>query len=163
MEDKDCAEAFPDAEVHICGNVYDKAGLDPVDYDDVRNIELIMFGIPGFDNVAQGFLTIFQILTLESWVNLMYNYQDTGTSAISVIFFILIVIFGAFFAMNLVLAVIVEEFNAGAERIKAKKEADEAEAKLMVESKQSENEAAKQDKDIDEEEKKYSPEDADSS
>lgn len=54
----------------------------------------------------------------------------------------MIVIFGAFFAMNLVLAVIVEEFNAGAERIKAKKEADEAEAKLMIESRQLENEVS---------------------
>ena len=58
----------------------------------------------------------------------------------------MIVIFGAFFAMNLVLAVIVEEFNAGAERIKAKKEADEREAKLMIESKQLENEDSQKDK-----------------
>ena len=67
-----------------------------------------MYGIPGFDNVAQGFLTIFQILTLESWVNLMYNYSDAGTSAISVIFFLLVVLLGAFFTMNLVLATIVD-------------------------------------------------------
>ena len=34
-------------------------GMDPIEYDDIREIELIMYGIPGFDNVGQGFLTIF--------------------------------------------------------------------------------------------------------
>ena len=57
--DSDCATSFPNADVAICGSVYSKTGLDPVDNDGVRDIELIMYGIPGFDNVAQGFLAIF--------------------------------------------------------------------------------------------------------
>ena len=72
-----------------------------------------MYGIPGFDNVGQGFLTIFQILTLESWVYLMYNYSDAGSPTISVIFFVLVVLLGAFFTMNLVLAIIVDSFDQG--------------------------------------------------
>lgn len=115
-EDVDCAFAFPDAEIAICGTVYEKAGLDPIEYDDIRNIELIMYGIPGFDNVGQGFLTIFQVLTLESWVYLMYNYTDTGSGIISVIFFVMVVLLGAFFTMNLVLAIIVDSFSNFAER-----------------------------------------------
>ena len=109
--DENCATAFPENSVAICGTVYEKYGLDPIQYDNVRNIELIMYGIPGFDNVFQAFLTVFQILTLESWVILMYNYSDTGTSAISIIFFVLVVIIGAFFTMNLILAIIVDAFN----------------------------------------------------
>ena len=70
-----------------------------------------MYGIPGFDNVGQGFLTIFQILTLESWVYLMYNFSDAGSPTISVIFFVLVVLLGAFFTMNLVLAIIVDSFD----------------------------------------------------
>lgn len=85
--------------------------MNPNEYDDISNIELIMYGIPGFDNVAHGFLTIFQILTLESWVYLMYNYSDTGPGYISVIFFVLCVLLGAFFTMNLVLAIIVDKFT----------------------------------------------------
>ena len=81
-------------------------------YDDIRNIDLIMYGIPSFDNVFWGFLTIFQILTLESWVYLMYNFSDTGNPVISVIFFVLAVLLGAFFTMNLVLAIIVDAFDA---------------------------------------------------
>lgn len=109
--DSDCAAAFPGAEVALCGTVYKKYGLDPMKHDEIRNIELIQYGIPGFDNVFQAFLTIFQILTLESWVYLMYNYSDTGSSAISIIFFVMVVIIGAFFTMNLILAIIVDAFN----------------------------------------------------
>ena len=71
-----------------------------------------MYGIPSFDNVFWGFLTIFQILTLESWVYLMYNFSDAGSPTISVIFFVLVVLLGAFFTMNLVLAIIVDAFDA---------------------------------------------------
>ena len=85
--------------------------MDPLEYDGIRDIDLIMYGIPGFDNVFQGFLTIFQILTLESWVYLMYNFSDAGSPEVSVIFFVLVVLLGAFFTMNLVLAIIVDSFN----------------------------------------------------
>ena len=109
--DDDCKEAFPDETVHVCATVYEHYGVDPDEYDGIRDIDLIMYGIPGFDNVMQGFLTIFQILTLESWVYLMYNYTDTGSGVISVIYFILVVLLGAFFTMNLVLAIIVDSFD----------------------------------------------------
>ena len=50
--DSDCLKAFPDkGELAICGTVYKQFGKDPIEYDDIRNIELIMYGIPGFDNV----------------------------------------------------------------------------------------------------------------
>ena len=126
-EDADCAEAFPGAEIAICGTVYEKAGLDPIEYDGIRDIELIMYGIPGFDSVGQGFLTIFQVLTLESWVYLMYNYSDAGSPAISIIFFVFVVLLGAFFTMNLVLAIIVDSFEQANDKEAGDRDADEAE------------------------------------
>lgn len=51
-DDAHCKTLFPDEEVHICGTVYEKYGLDPIEYDGIRDIELIMYGIPGFDNVG---------------------------------------------------------------------------------------------------------------
>lgn len=122
--DDQCKAAFPDDDVAICGAVFEKFGLDPIDYDGIRDIELIMYGIPGFDNVGQGFLTIFQILTLESWVYLMYNYSDSGAATISIIFFCLVVLLGAFFTMNLVLAIIVDNFPSQA-RLKLSEEDEE--------------------------------------
>jgi hypothetical protein len=47
--------------------------------------------------------TIFQVLTLEGWADLTYNYSDANDPTIAVIFFVSIVIMGAFFSMNLVL------------------------------------------------------------
>jgi len=41
----------------------------------------------------------------------MYNYSDAGSPMISVIFFVLVVLLGAFFTMNLVLAIIVDSFD----------------------------------------------------
>ena len=57
--DQQCVEAYPDDDYHKCGAVFTEFGVDPIEYDDIRHIELIMYGIPGFDNVGQGFLTIF--------------------------------------------------------------------------------------------------------
>lgn len=54
--------------------------------------------------------TIMQVLTLEGWSDLTYNYSDASDPVISVIFFIGIVLLGAFFAMNLVLGQIMESF-----------------------------------------------------
>ena len=49
-------------------------------------------------------LTVFVAITLEGWSLMMLNYMDAGSTWISPIFFISLVIFGAFFALNLVLA-----------------------------------------------------------
>ena len=41
----------------------------------------------------------------------MYNYMDTYTEVIVIFFFVVLVIFGSFFALNLVLASIIEAFD----------------------------------------------------
>ena len=57
-------------------------------------------------------LTIFQVLSLENWTDgMMYNYMDSNNTYIAAVYFILLVIFGAFFIMNLVLAQIIESFD----------------------------------------------------
>lgn len=110
MTDDDCLRMTGD-ETSRCGSVYDEAGVDPIKYDDVRNNELIMYGIPNFDNIGHSLVSIFQVLSLESWVYMMYNYSDSSGGTISVIFFILVVVLGAFFTMNLVLAQIMDAFE----------------------------------------------------
>ena len=57
-------------------------------------------------------LTIFHVLSLENWTDgMMYNYMDSNNTYISALYFITLVIFGAFFIMNLVLAQIIESYN----------------------------------------------------
>ena len=49
FEDSQCIE-LTGVETAVCGSVWEKAKLDPVLYDDVRQNEYILYGIPGFDN-----------------------------------------------------------------------------------------------------------------
>lgn len=63
--------------------------------------------------------TIFQCLTLEGWVNLMYNYMDSNNPYISVGYFCFMVMFGSFFAMQLVLANIMDSFAKDQEKKKS--------------------------------------------
>jgi hypothetical protein len=81
-----------------------------VSRDHPEEQELISFDIVNFNNVPFSLLTIFQSLTLEGWVLLMYNYMDANDYTISIIYFCFMVMFGSFFAMQLVLAQIMESF-----------------------------------------------------
>lgn len=62
-------------------------------------------------NLAVAFLTIFQSITMEGWVDVMYQIQDTHNPFIAAIFFTLLILFGSLFVLNLTLAVIWENFH----------------------------------------------------
>jgi voltage-dependent calcium channel L type alpha-1D len=100
--------------IYKCGKSIDygiEAG-GPMNIDDVRNNENILFDIVNFNNIARAMLTIFQILSLENWTDgMMYNYMDASSYYISAVYFVSLVIFGSFFILNLVLAQIVESYN----------------------------------------------------
>ena len=64
-----------------------------------------------FDDFGAAMLTIFQMITLEGWSDLMYNLSDATTPWLVRSFSIMVVILGSFFLMNLVLAVIVDAFD----------------------------------------------------
>jgi hypothetical protein len=70
------------------------------------------FGIATFDNMILGFVTVFQMVTLEGWSDIMYNLIDASVPAIAVIYCTLVVVIGSFFLLNVVLAVIMESFEA---------------------------------------------------
>lgn len=90
----------------FCGNpedyplVDDKSILKPYMY----------FGIHNFDNLANSLLVVFQIVTAESWSTYMYNLMDVDSPFFAALYTILLVMFGAFFLMNLILAVIIQAF-----------------------------------------------------
>ena len=79
--------------------------------DGVPDSELIMYGIITFDNIIQGMVTIFQVITLEGWSTLMYNLSDASPQWMSEIFCILLVLVGSFFLLNVILAVIMDAFD----------------------------------------------------
>ncbi|XP_055713319.1 muscle calcium channel subunit alpha-1-like isoform X3 [Phlebotomus papatasi] len=80
------------------------------------------FGITNFDNFGLSMLTVFQCVTLEGWTDVLYNIQDAMGNSWQWIYFISMVILGAFFVMNLILGVLSGEFSK--ERTKAKNRGD---------------------------------------
>ena len=72
---------------------------------------MISYGYTVFDDFGAAMLTIFQMITLEGWSDLMYNLSDATTPWLVRSFSIMVVILGSFFLMNLVLAVIVDAFD----------------------------------------------------
>ncbi|XP_058464839.1 muscle calcium channel subunit alpha-1 isoform X1 [Malaya genurostris] len=80
------------------------------------------FGITNFDNFGLSMLTVFQCVTLEGWTDMLYYIQDSMGSAWQWVYFISMVILGAFFVMNLILGVLSGEFSK--ERTKAKNRGD---------------------------------------
>ncbi|KAH8273977.1 hypothetical protein KR044_006825, partial [Drosophila immigrans] len=80
------------------------------------------FGITNFDNFGLAMLTVFQCITLEGWTDVLYYIQDSMGSDWQWMYFISMVILGAFFVMNLILGVLSGEFSK--ERNKAKNRGD---------------------------------------
>ncbi|PNH09896.1 Sodium channel protein type 5 subunit alpha [Tetrabaena socialis] len=68
-------------------------------------------GLVSYDNILWAWLTIFQHITMSSWSDVMYEIGD-AVSFWTWIFYIAIIIFGAFFMVNLALAVLSIHFAA---------------------------------------------------
>ena len=62
-----------------------------------------LYGTVSFDSIARAWSTIYQVVTLEGWIDVLYMTIPVG-GAMSVIYFIALVIFGAFYVLNLFLA-----------------------------------------------------------
>ena len=73
--------------------------------------EQIGNGFISFDNLGMAVFTIFQVITLEGWTNVMYNLQDNSSPWVAFIYFFLLVVFGSFFILNYFLAVFMESFD----------------------------------------------------
>ncbi|XP_039761225.1 muscle calcium channel subunit alpha-1-like isoform X7 [Pararge aegeria] len=117
----------------VSGEIMDNA--HPCDTDNGFNCSLLgdemecregwigpNFGITNFDNFGLSMLTVFQCITLEGWTDVMYNIQDAMGNSWEWIYFVSMVILGAFFVMNLILGVLSGEFSK--EREKAKNRGD---------------------------------------
>jgi len=63
-----------------------------------------------YDHIGWAWLTIFQCITLEGWTDVMYYTQD-GVSWWVMIFYVLMIVFVSFFAVNLMLAVLYVKFT----------------------------------------------------
>mmetsp|Transcript_73765 Transcript_73765/g.210346 ORF Transcript_73765/g.210346 Transcript_73765/m.210346 type:complete len:1047 (-) Transcript_73765:287-3427(-) len=64
------------------------------------------WGFTTFDNLAAAWLTIFQSVTMEGWSDVMYMTMDATDSVGAMIYFVALTCVGAFWSMNLFIAVI---------------------------------------------------------
>ncbi|XP_061872685.1 sodium channel protein type 4 subunit alpha-like [Colius striatus] len=73
-----------------------------------------------FDNVGLGYLSLLQVATFKGWMDIMYaavdsrEIEDQPVYEINLymyIYFVIFIIFGAFFTLNLFIGVIIDNFN----------------------------------------------------
>ena len=83
-------------------------------------IEALDWGIPNFDNLLSAILTIFQVMTLEGWNKIMYNYYNAGNPYFLSVYFSAIVLLIAFFMLDLTIAAIWSTFRKVTDEMNSK-------------------------------------------
>jgi len=69
------------------------------------------YGYTTFDNIFCAFVTVFESVTLEGWSWIMYLHRDTNNPVLVAVFFILFAMIGAHVGLNLLLAVLQDNFS----------------------------------------------------
>ncbi|CAG14345.1 unnamed protein product, partial [Tetraodon nigroviridis] len=73
-----------------------------------------------FDNVGSGYLALLQVATFKGWMDIMYAAIDSRRvedqpiyedNLYMYIYFVIFIIFGSFFTLNLFIGVIIDNFN----------------------------------------------------
>ena len=112
----------------------------PLGKENISDASNINYGITTFDHLGIGMLLIFQAITLEGWVDIMYNLMDSNITIMAAIFFCMLVLFGSFFLLNLILAVIMDAFDKVASKQNLEREAEQKKRELEAQKLQKEQE-----------------------
>ncbi|XP_077124789.1 sodium channel protein type 5 subunit alpha-like [Ranitomeya variabilis] len=81
-----------------------------------------------FDNVGAGYLALLQVATFKGWMDIMYAAVDSRpmteqqpiyeTNKYMYLYFVIFIIFGSFFTLNLFIGVIIDNFNQQKKKIR---------------------------------------------
>uniref|UniRef100_A0A8C5DWJ3 Sodium channel protein n=1 Tax=Gouania willdenowi TaxID=441366 RepID=A0A8C5DWJ3_GOUWI len=80
-----------------------------------------------FDNVGAGYLALLQVATFKGWMDIMYAavdsrmVEDQPSYEVNIymyIYFVVFIIFGSFFTLNLFIGVIIDNFNQQKKKIR---------------------------------------------
>uniref|UniRef100_A0A3B4F8G9 Sodium channel protein n=1 Tax=Pundamilia nyererei TaxID=303518 RepID=A0A3B4F8G9_9CICH len=84
----------------------------------VKNVKV------NFDNVGMGYLALLQVATFKGWMDIMYaavdsqkEQPDYEINLYMYCYFVVFIIFGAFFTLNLFIGVIIDNFNQQKKKI----------------------------------------------
>ncbi|CAF1639120.1 unnamed protein product [Rotaria magnacalcarata] len=73
-----------------------------------------------FDNVLSGYLALFQVATFKGWIDILADASDAKEVDVQpeyeinvyiLLYFVLFIIFGSFFTLNLFIGVVIDNFN----------------------------------------------------
>uniref|UniRef100_A0A8C6SRG5 Sodium channel protein n=1 Tax=Neogobius melanostomus TaxID=47308 RepID=A0A8C6SRG5_9GOBI len=79
-----------------------------------------------YDNVASGYLSLLQVATFKGWMDIMYAAVDSREveeqpsyeiNLYMYLYFVIFIIFGSFFTLNLFIGVIIDNFNQQKKKI----------------------------------------------
>ncbi|XP_071319527.1 sodium channel protein type 4 subunit alpha A isoform X2 [Trachinotus anak] len=82
-----------------------------------------------YDNVGKGYLSLLQVATFKGWMDIMYAAVDSREveeqpsyeiNLYMYIYFVIFIIFGSFFTLNLFIGVIIDNFNQQKKKIRDK-------------------------------------------
>ncbi|XP_057347441.1 sodium channel protein type 5 subunit alpha [Manis pentadactyla] len=110
----------------------------PLHYTIVNNkSDCVSFNVTGelywtkvkvnFDNVGAGYLALLQVATFKGWMDIMYAAVDSRGyeeqpqweyNLYMYIYFVIFIIFGSFFTLNLFIGVIIDNFNQQKKKIR---------------------------------------------
>uniref|UniRef100_A0A4W3HQN7 Sodium channel protein n=1 Tax=Callorhinchus milii TaxID=7868 RepID=A0A4W3HQN7_CALMI len=107
--------------LHIVNNQTDCSYLEAM--GEARWVNLKV----NFDNVGLGYLSLLQVATFKGWMDIMYAAVDSRDvteqpsyeiNIFMYIYFVIFIIFGAFFTLNLFIGVIIDNFNQQKKKIR---------------------------------------------
>jgi len=75
------------------------------------SIEDLNFGFSSFNHLPSAFLTIFQCITLEGWIDISNIYVDAYQGWFVSLYFLLCIIICSFFVLNLTIAVMLLKYE----------------------------------------------------
>jgi hypothetical protein len=97
-----------------CGANYDNKGNPR--FADMKVLHSDVFdstrdwGYNQFEHVGGAFISVFQIVTLESWAPVMYRTMDSYVPVLSATYYVVLMVTGSFFVINLFLGVLFDGF-----------------------------------------------------
>uniref|UniRef100_A0A8C5JS16 Sodium channel protein n=1 Tax=Junco hyemalis TaxID=40217 RepID=A0A8C5JS16_JUNHY len=109
-------------EIDVVNNKTDCEALMPPNSTEIRwkNVKI------NFDNVGAGYLALLQVATFKGWMDIMYAAVDSRKqeeqpkyedNIYMYIYFVIFIIFGSFFTLNLFIGVIIDNFNQQKKKI----------------------------------------------
>jgi len=113
-----------------CSSSGGGAALCPSNYECLTLGENPSQGVTHFDGIGPAIMTIFQVMTLEGWYELMNMVQDAYSPALFV-YFVVLIFLGPIFAIQLFLVVISTQYADSMEALKAMEPAKIVEANAV--------------------------------